>query len=633
MSGIASALLGFGGPIAQDWLNAGQIDKANQIADDRFGQAAGYIDDNQASLNNLQQQWMGSPSGINMPSAPSLLPRTDGFRNAGAGVLGSTPNSFVPRGASFGSSAATGGVDPYGGLFNPADFDPSNYEVDVDYYGGQFDPSRFDPSNFQSSTDFESLLASMRGDISGKTGEGIDWLQSGTADALGLLSDARLDPEGRADTAMGYFSDIDTDAFERSAINSISAESRNRLGNSSGSTIANILSRGGSLGESRGALDALKYNEGIARSNAIDSVAADAAGMRNDNMQKRAGAGALALANADNSNVSLAGVGANLTGASAQAGANLLAGEGEALANAELGVSQFQDTSNRADQLAGNTANVDMLKLLGLESSFEHDQQAGNVSRTNTALMNMLAAEMNSTQFKSGLMQMFAQAGQQNAISRAGLRMGTDYAIPQGSGFTEGANNYMQMQAMDNQPDQKGGWNVAFVGGMSCVDSRTRVTTDRGETMLSDVQRQDRVLGTDGCFRRVVAKDCGVVPEEQQHEMTSIGTLDGDSIRITPEHILGDRPAGQWKAGDKIVCDGREATIAFVGNVPYHRSGDLMLEGNVPYLANGFPVVSMIGEMGLDEFRKNIRNEGATQYGKYWVSDQNANDGVWVEKE
>ena len=115
--------------------------------------------------------------------------------------------------------------------------------------------------------------------------------------------------------------------------------------------------------------------------------------------------------------------------------------------------------------------------------------------------------------------------------------------------------------------------------------------------------------------------------------MTSIGTLDGDSIRITPEHILGDRPAGQWKAGDKIVCDGREATIAFVGNVPYHRSGDLMLEGNVPYLANGFPVVSMIGEMGLDEFRKNIRNEGATQYGKYWVSDQNANDGVWVEKE
>ena len=632
MSGIASALLGFGGPLIQDLLNAGQIDKANQIADDRFGQAAGYIDDNQASLNDLQQQWMGSPSGINMPSAPSLLPRTDGFRNAGAGDLASTPNSFVPRGASFGSSAATGGVDPYGGLFNPADFDASNYEVDVDYYGGQFDPSRFDPSNFQSSTDFESLLASMRGDISGKTGEGLDWLQSGTADALGLLSDASLDPEGRANTAMGYVSDVDTNAFERDAINSISSESRNRLGNSSGSTIANILSRGGSLGESRGALDALKYNESIARSNAIDSVAADAAGMRNENMQYRAGIGANALSAADSMNAGLATSGAGIQSASAQSGANLLSGAGQALSNASLGVGQFQNASDRSDQENVLSAYMNQLSAAGTEGAFEHDQQVGNISRGNTALMNMLAAEMNSTQFKSGLMQMFAQAGQQNAISRAGLRMGTDYAIPQGSGFTEGANNYMQMQAMDNQPDQKEGFSTPLFG-MSCVDSRTRVTTDRGETMLSDVQRQDRVLGTDGCFRRVVAKDCGVVTEEQQHEMTSIGTLDGDSIRITPEHILGDRPAGQWKAGDKIVCDGREATIAFVGNVPYHRSGDLMLEGNVPYLANGFPVVSMIGEVGLDGFRKNIISEGATLHGKYWVSDHNANDGVWAEKE
>jgi hypothetical protein len=67
---------------------------------------------------------------------------------------------------------------------------------------------------------------------------------------------------------------------------------------------------------------------------------------------------------------------------------------------------------------------------------------------------------------------------------------------------------------------------------------------------------------------------------------------------LTYDHIIGGKPASEWEVGELIPRPGYHTgarVLAVDRNMPIE-CGDLLLEGRVPYLANGFAVTSMFPE-------------------------------------
>ena len=137
----------------------------------------------------------------------------------------------------------------------------------------------------------------------------------------------------------------------------------------------------------------------------------------------------------------------------------------------------------------------------------------------------------------------------------------------------------------------------------TCVDGACRIDTPRGPRPLARIAIGDYVMAADGHFRKVVAKDYGTVPPEHRSQQTLIQTAQ-DWLSITEDHPIGGRPARLWRPGDGIPALGGKQRIIAVRTIPYRVSGDLMLEGNVDYVANGFAVESAIGKFGLERWTR-----------------------------
>jgi len=464
--------------------------------------------------------------------------------------------------------------------------DTFNTDVDAErdawggsMYNGLLRPEEFANERFASSTDFGGLLSGMLGDL------------SGAESRIGSIIGAQQrDPMQVARDAGSFVSDIDTNAWERSQRNNIASESRSRFGSASQDMLAAALGQGRSMGDTRDSMNALRYNEGISRSNALDAVGAAAQGMRNENMQARAGLQNQAMMGQLGTNAGLAGQQAGLTGTL-----------GQSMAGARSGVAQFQDQTQDRDQTQGFDAYMNMLSAYA-----SNNQDAWNKA---SSLLGMK---------------------QQNILSQAGITAGTPYTLPQSTMGRDMAQNYLQQQAIgaSRQSQKSSG---GFLGvSWGCISARSEVITEaRGPVPQAGVLPGDRVLGADGQYHDVVAKDCGTVVEEMQAQMVLVGT-EQNVIIATPDHVLDGKPAGQWKPGDKITVDGKPETVERVHEVSYEVSGDLMLENDVPYVANGFVVHSNIGRNGLAAYREQIADDAGCELDGYIVSPENPN-GVWAK--
>jgi hypothetical protein len=455
-----------------------------------------------------------------------------------------------------------------------------------DLYGGRFDPSRFGADQFTSDTDFAGLLQGMR-----------DQYGAARGDALGLLGAQQRDPMQTARAAGSFISDVSTDKFLREQLAGIGANSKARLGQASQDTIAATLAGGGSLANTRDRLNALRYSEGVNRDTAVRGAEATAEAARNQNMQLRGQLQNAAMLGQINTNAGLA-----------QTGAGLASELGAASARAMYDVGQFQNFAQDRDQTQAFDAYSNMLTTEAARSQDAFQRAMG--------LLGMK---------------------QQNILSQAGMISGVPFTIPQTTVGRDIAQNLLQQQAIGaSRQSAKASANMTiagFGGGGGCIGSHSLVITrHRGPAEIAGIVPGDEVMGADGEYHAVVAKDCGQVPEGQRHDMLLIG-VQGAWIEATPDHVLGGvtdgKPAGQWRPGDRITVDGAKHKVERVLLTPWQPSADIMLAGDVPYLANGFVVHSNIGREGLNAWRERVAREGAELDG-YIVSIENPN-GVWAQ--
>lgn len=135
---------------------------------------------------------------------------------------------------------------------------------------------------------------------------------------------------------------------------------------------------------------------------------------------------------------------------------------------------------------------------------------------------------------------------------------------------------------------------------MLCIHDLSVITTSKGPMPLVEVNVNDRVMGLDGKFHRVLAKDCGEPHPERRYDYMRIETKNR-AIILTRDHVIEKKRADQYRTGEKIPTVSGPVyihKIEFVDPVP---SGDLLLEGSDGYIANGFPVKSGMDWNGKEE--------------------------------
>jgi hypothetical protein len=282
-----------------------------------------------------------------------------------------------------------------------------------------------------------------------------------------------------------------------------------------------------------------------------------------------------------------------------QAGANLASSMGQARANTRQNIAGMQVETEDRDQTQTFDAYNQMLD--------RYAQQYGDAY---------------------GRARDFLGMKQQNLISQAGMISGVPFTIPQSTAGRDMAQNVLQQQQIGaSRQSQKGSFMFFDVGG-GCIDAQSKVTTRRGLVSVAGVLPGDEVLGSDGEFHRVLGKDCGTVPEESQHDMVQI-VAGASCIVATPDHVIDGKSAGKWVEGDTITVDGQRDRVESVGMVPYRPAADLILEGADAYVADGFPVESVIGRQGIDAWRKALASEDHVLGDEVICSPINLN-GVWA---
>jgi hypothetical protein len=117
-----------------------------------------------------------------------------------------------------------------------------------------------------------------------------------------------------------------------------------------------------------------------------------------------------------------------------------------------------------------------------------------------------------------------------------------------------------------------------------CIGEDSELTTLEGPKSLKDIKVGDEVLTDTGFFKRIVAKHLGNYKGEWDKVFVNL-MHEGRSIVASRDHVIDGRRADEW------IVDG-EATWKPCGPM---RVGDILVEGEHDYMANGFAVRSLIG--------------------------------------
>lgn len=392
-----------------------------------------------------------------------------------------------------------------------------------------------------------------------------DWsgLRGGVED---YIKSGKVDAQDLSRSVGEYFSEADTDAFEKAGLADVAAASDARSRARTEGAVGTSMARGRGLDEIGDMLDAMNYQENVSRGGQALGISAQAEQMRNQTRLARAGAQAQARMAGENINAELTGMGANLFGniGMAEADTGLRAALGESATNT--------DNANRA-------FNLD--------------------------------------------------------TTRAGIYTGVPYALFQGSGFNQGAQNLLQWQAINKPPKSSTGFSLGvkgYEGGFQsgCVDGDSTVFTPLGGKPLEFVSPADMVMGADGNYHKVIAKEYGFVSEHERVPHLRIW-CGRSQVTITEDHPIQGKAAKDWRVGDMIEVNGEPLRITAIERASYHVSGDLCLEGNVPYIANGFAIDSVLGK-DLDAYRKLIKHKNSHDRldGGYLHDDTNFLGG-WVK--
>lgn len=116
-----------------------------------------------------------------------------------------------------------------------------------------------------------------------------------------------------------------------------------------------------------------------------------------------------------------------------------------------------------------------------------------------------------------------------------------------------------------------------------CIGEDSELTTLEGPKSLKDIKVGDEVLTDTGFFKRIVAKHLGNYKGEWDKVFVNL-MHEGRSIVASRDHVIDGRRADEW------IVDG-EATWKPCGPM---RVGDILVEGEHDYMANGFAVRSLI---------------------------------------
>lgn len=205
------------------------------------------------------------------------------------------------------------------------------------------------------------------------------------------------------------------------------------------------------------------------------------------------------------------------------------------------------------------------------------------------------------------------------------------WQLAAGQGLTNAWNVLKSGSAAKKEREKMGGGMTlfGFGGNFNCLSADTPVRTRSGAVRLADVEMGDEVLGEYGSYHRVVAKDCGIVDESAQGDLLVIHA-GGFQVTCTPDHVIEGTPAEDWRVGDLVTVNDRLCEVTEVSTTSYVPTADIMLSGNVPYIANGFVIHSSIGVGGIQAWRRMVREVGrGTERSGFIVSSRNP-DGVWA---
>jgi len=389
----------------------------------------------------------------------------------------------------------------------------------------------------------------------------------------GQIDEGRVDP-GQLSDRIGGFYDAgmpETDAWlKEQALNTEDA-SKGRLSTALARGRASTLARGGTLEETADLDEAIQMSEGQARGREVAGQEAAAENMMNQARVAKAGAQSTAMTQAEGINAQLASTKASLTARLGETQANQIMTAAQSLASILL------NEANIADQ--------DKVQMWGALTD--------EISR-------QFAAKGVETQYETMDLNRMLQA--------AGITAGQSVPMLQMSPFSDATQNWMQYSALSQEPKTGSNFSASILGtgggfGSSCIDGRAIVLVRNGKKLLGLVKVGDEILAADGKFRKVLAHDFGTAPGHEQTDMIELRT-ERSVIVGTPEHRLQGKPLSDWSPGDAIQVNGEPDRVMALHKVSYVPAGDVMLEGNVAYIANGFEVDSVIGAMGLEKWHE-----------------------------
>lgn len=418
------------------------------------------------------------------------------------------------------------------------------------------------------------------------TGSANTAMRDSLGSALGLLGDARMDPAALAGSIGDYYGDVTFDEYLNNAINASGESSMGRLENFGPQAQIAAMKGGGGMGAVGDAMRTNQWNEARTRSGEIAGARAQQEALGAEYGARRADAMAQARLAAMANNTSLATTGA---GATMSAG-NTMSGN---IRDIGLAGAQQEDV----DQVQAYQAWLDMINATDTTGQLDEKKW-------------------------------------QAAMAGGSWDVGVPYAGVMPSNYI---NSTFSNYRAANQPNQKGGFGFSILGtgvNSSCVDAEAEVVVPDGLKKLKDVTPLDTVMGTDGQFHRVVAKDCGEIPEDNRPFYMEVTTDDGQRLVMTDEHPIGSGIALDLAVGDvlEVGPEGREVLIADISIANYRATGDLLLAGCNGYIANGIHVGSALSVLGLSRWKDRIEtlgfvphngyNHAVTNPGNVWVVDK-----------
>jgi hypothetical protein len=126
-------------------------------------------------------------------------------------------------------------------------------------------------------------------------------------------------------------------------------------------------------------------------------------------------------------------------------------------------------------------------------------------------------------------------------------------------------------------------YTFSFTAGAVCIGEDSVIKTRRGSKTLRQVCVGDWTRNADGKWRKIVAKHFGAYDGDDTLYIRL--TMDGISITASRDHVINGRSAEQWIG---------EPGVEWEPMIP-DAAGDLLLDDESDYVANGFVVRSLMG--------------------------------------